>query len=87
MEDPLENNSIGNPRFDPSKMGEFLKELTALSDKYRFIIVGCGCCGSPYIMPKGEDGHYVFVQNNWEYLVYLTPSEKFWTPVFPSSSE
>lgn len=26
---------------------EFLKELTALTKKYKIQIWGCGCCGSP----------------------------------------
>lgn len=26
---------------------EFLKELTALTKKYKIEIWGCGCCGSP----------------------------------------
>lgn len=26
---------------------EFLKELTALTHKYKIYISGCGCCGSP----------------------------------------
>lgn len=28
---------------------EFLKELTALSQKYGIIIAGCGCDGSPWL--------------------------------------
>jgi hypothetical protein len=27
----------------------FLKELTALTHKYGIEIVGCGCCGSPWL--------------------------------------
>lgn len=28
---------------------EFLKELYKLSNKYGFVIDGCGCCGSPFL--------------------------------------
>ncbi len=31
-------------RFD-----KFLEELSELSNKYGFVICGCGCCGSPWI--------------------------------------
>ena len=27
----------------------FLKELTELTEKYKIVIGGCGCCGSPYL--------------------------------------
>ena len=28
----------------------FLAELSLLSNKYKIIIDGCGCCGSPYLV-------------------------------------
>lgn len=35
---------------------EFLKELTNLSHKYKILIGGCGCCGSPYLADfEGEE--------------------------------
>lgn len=40
----------------------FLRELTALSQKYGIVIGGCGCCGSPLLMPtpkKEEEGFYL----------------------------
>lgn len=38
---------------------KFLEELTALSNKYKVAIAGCGCCGSPFIMTTDvENGYY-----------------------------
>lgn len=31
------------------KLDKFLEELSELSNKYGFVINGCGCCGSPWI--------------------------------------
>lgn len=33
---------------------EFLKELTALSQKHSIGIDGCGCCDSPHLFPLDE---------------------------------
>ena len=30
-------------------MDKFLEELSELSNKYGFVIGGCGCCGSPWV--------------------------------------
>ena len=39
------------------KLEMFLKELAELTDKYGFVINGCGCCGSPWI--QDVDGKIV----------------------------
>lgn len=31
------------------RLDKFLEELTELSNKYGFVIGGCGCCGSPWV--------------------------------------
>jgi len=38
----------------------FLKELSALTRRYKFSIGGCGCCGSPWLHhdPKIRSGAY-----------------------------
>ena len=37
---------------------KFMAELELLSRKYRIKIAGCGCCGSPYLMPlKKKEMH------------------------------
>jgi len=33
---------------------EFLKELSALTLKYKVRIHGCGCCGSPFLLSIDE---------------------------------
>lgn len=37
----------------------FLTELTELSRKYKIIVSGCGCCGSPYLMKADTQGQYI----------------------------
>ena len=43
---------------------EYLRELTALTENYGFIIGGCGCCGSPYLFHTDDNVHI------WENLDY-----------------
>lgn len=53
----------------------FLNDLTQLSLRYKLVISGCGCCGSPSINTMSDDprhkvmpgGHYVFTdQLEWK---------------------
>ena len=40
---------------------KFLSELTELSKKYKVVVSGCGCCGSPYLVDIEQhecEGHY-----------------------------
>ncbi|MEU0950483.1 hypothetical protein ABZ379_48870 [Streptomyces canus] len=32
----------------------FLAELSALTVKHGLAVAGCGCCGSPFLVPTGE---------------------------------
>jgi|AntRauTorcE11897_2_1112592.scaffolds.fasta_scaffold00009_146 hypothetical protein len=50
------------------RVAEFLSDLQDLTDKHGFVVGGCGCCGSPYLVKKGKkvaqdiefgDGRYV----------------------------
>ena len=34
---------------------QFVLELRALSEKYKIKIGGCGCCGSPYLLPMNPE--------------------------------
>lgn len=36
---------------DATKLKSFLAELSTLTLKYRIVIHGCGCCGSPFLEP------------------------------------
>lgn len=48
------------------QLTDFLTELTALSKKYKIVIGGCGCCGSPYVASSSqeeEDGCVYMVRN------------------------
>lgn len=40
------------------KLEAFLMDLGGLAAQHGLIIAGCGCCGSPFLMPKSADGHY-----------------------------
>jgi hypothetical protein len=60
---------------------EFLNELTALTHKYRVVIGGCGCCGSPSINPLDNESLNGNPINAMQYTVdeegyYLTFEEK-----------
>lgn len=37
----------------------FLAELTTLTQKHGIEIVGCGCCGSPWLARVNLDGVYI----------------------------
>ena len=37
------------------RLDKFLEELSELSNKYGFVIGGCGCCGSPWVDEIGGD--------------------------------
>lgn len=59
---------------------EFLKELTELTLKYRIVIYGCGCCGSPSINPLDNESLNDNLINAMQYTVdeegcYLTFEE------------
>jgi hypothetical protein len=43
---------------DEEKTKKFLAELSSLSRKYGIEIAGCGCCGSPFLMPANKGHHY-----------------------------
>lgn len=47
--------SPGVPSLDKDTVDEFIRELSALSKKYRIQIAGCGCCDSPYLLPIQDD--------------------------------
>lgn len=37
------------------RLDKFLEELSELTNKYGFVIGGCGCCGSPWVDEIGGD--------------------------------
>ena len=37
------------------RLEKFLEELAELSNKYKFKIAGCGCCGSPYLIDDEDE--------------------------------
>ena len=47
---------------DTQDYAAFIEELTALSLKHRVVILGCGCCGSPFLSPikDEESGEYAY---------------------------
>lgn len=47
-------------KIDPVKQEAFLKELSALTRRYRISIGACGCCGSPWLYhaPSNRRGKY-----------------------------
>ena len=51
---------------DADKVKYFLKELTELTNKYKVVIHGCGCMGSPSLHTEDfvEGGHYTVDEYN-----------------------
>ena len=45
----------------------FLLELTALTEKYKIEIWGCGCCGSPALRPLEKKGRYTISESRDTY--------------------
>lgn len=37
---------------DNERLQAFLDELAKLTEKYGFVICGCGCCGSPWLSDR-----------------------------------
>ena len=60
---------------DADKIKYFLKELSELSNKYKVVIHGCGCMGSPSLHTEDfvEGGHYTVDEYN-DFLEYSQES-------------
>ena len=54
----------------------FLKELAELTKKYRFVIGGCGCCGSPWIEDLEQKIYIEDLRYNDEKQEYAMVSRK-----------
>lgn len=50
--------NLSEDEINEIRLKAFLKELTALSQKYDIYIKGCGCCGSPYLIDDRIDEKY-----------------------------
>lgn len=50
MNDKIPSFNLSQDELNYIRYKAFLKELTALSQKYDIYIKGCGCCGSPYLI-------------------------------------
>lgn len=48
----------------------FLKELTALSQKYDIYIQGCGCCGSPWLFDDR-------IKKSYDNLAYIDDNKGY----------
>lgn len=44
---------------DDKKRSEFHDKLVALQNEYGFVVASCGCCDSPWILPKEKAFHYI----------------------------
>lgn len=49
---------------------EFLNELTELTNIYKIVISGCGCCGSPFLIRTGDISKIPY--QNYKLGDYLT---------------
>ena len=60
----------------------FLDELTELAKKWGVVIGGCGCCGSPYMLPMNQEereGKYYRVDNEGD----DEPNQLYWSRTPP----
>ncbi len=63
--------------FDPDVLSAFLRDLTALSLKYKIEIAGCGCCHSPYLLHIDDDiGQVYRVGSDGGFLELVPPCTK-----------
>lgn len=60
---------------DRDRLKAFLKELTALTDKYDIFIDGCGCCGSPSLWDNKGSWKGDFLQYNDDVNGYIIDND------------
>lgn len=58
MNDKIPSFNLSEDEINEIRLKAFLKELTALSQKYDIYIQGCGCCGSPWLFDERTKKEY-----------------------------
>ena len=64
-------------KLETDQVKEFVRELSKLSRRHKIKIGGCGCCGSPFLIPmEKDDGRYEVDSKDFDKLTWKRDNDE-----------